>query len=690
MRKFLLTLFSLFALVNIATAANYTHTFAKSDLTLGGGETTLSEYVWTSTAVDYIGSVNATKGLQVGKAPKAGEEDIKYHIKSFTLSTSAFAEYAIDTVKVNTSTAGGAVTTMKIAVGTDGETFTLTNSAADYIYACNKAKGDITITWEQPETEKALYIKSITIVYTLPDGVVEVSTPVFTTVEGTYADKVLVEAETSDANAILFYTLDGTEPSYEDYKAGGSTKRTGYNVMQTEITASATVKVIAVVEDGAAVYSSKVAEATFAVEKGVAYVPSNTIVGGEKYGIFVEDSIAMPDSKNKKYDYLYVRKSTKAYKQIYYTDIAGNAFTIAETEGGYTIQDPSGRYLCKANDNYSNFNFADEKPAEGAVWSISFDDNYNATIVNVLTSKTIYYSPKYNSFGCYPATSVTEEMILPRLYNMGAFPEYTITPASDEPLTSFQKVTITCDKGLAPAPGFMANYNNSEFMKVTQVDDNTLELSINKEVIATDNQIVFIYFTGSIMLDPKGINVPLKINNNYIMYTILGEAPAATIDEIVPSNNSTVESLSYILFTFSKISGENENAANKARLYKEGSNEDILLESTLMNEAGTANLPFEQVALKVVDGAVVENGTYILEIPTGFFIDRNGRDVEGVTLKYVVKNDLATGIENVVASDVWVVYSLSGVRLMETSNANDVNTLPAGLYIINGVKTLVK
>lgn len=687
MRKFLLTLFSLFALVNVATAQSYSHTLAKNDIALGGGETTLSDYVWTSTAVDYIGSVNATKGLQIGKAPKDG---VNYHIKSFTLSTSAFAEYSIDSITVNTSTAASAEITMKIAVGTDGETFTLTNNAADYTYTCNKAKGDITITWEQTETEKALYVKTITIYYALPAGVVEVSVPVFKTAEGTYADKVTVEAETTDANAILFYTLDDTEPSYEDYKAGGSTKRTGYNVMQTVITESTTVKVIAVIEDGDAVYSSNVAKATFTVEKGVAYVPSNTISGGQKYGIFVEDSIAMPDSKNQNFDYLYVRKSTKPYKQIYYTDIAGNAFTITETDGGYTIQDPNGRYLYTKNDNYKNFNFAAEKPAEGAVWSISFDADYNATITNVLASKTIYYSPKYHSFGCYPATSVTEEMVLPRLYLMGAFPEFTITPAAGQELDSFQKLTITCEKGIKPADGLSVSYNYNENMSVKQVDENTLELSIKQPDTAKDNKTVFIYFEGSVILDPTGISVPMTIEKNRIMYTIVGETAAATIDDVAPANNSTVESLSYFLFTFSKISLENENAENKPRLYKEGSNESFELKYTNMNEEGTANIKFEQCALKVVNGPIVEKGTYILEIPNAYFIDQNGRDVEGITLKYVVENDLATSVENVVASDVWVVYSISGVRLMETSNVNDVNALPAGLYIVNGVKTLVK
>ena len=65
MKKFLLSLFSLFALVGIVNAETYTHEFAKDDFALTGGNTTLGDYAWTSTGVALLGDVNA-KGLQIG------------------------------------------------------------------------------------------------------------------------------------------------------------------------------------------------------------------------------------------------------------------------------------------------------------------------------------------------------------------------------------------------------------------------------------------------------------------------------------------------------------------------------------------------------------------------------------------------------------------------------------------------
>ena len=59
-------------------------------------------------------------------------------------------------------------------------------------------------------------------------------------------------------------------------------------------------------------------------------------------------------------------------------------------------------------------------------------------------------------------------------------------------------------------------------------------------------------------------------------------------------------------------------------------------------------------------------------------------------MKYIVKND--TGIEEILGADVnsWTVYNVTGVKVLETTDAAKVKALPKGLYIINGVKSIVK
>jgi hypothetical protein len=69
----------------------------------------------------------------------------------------------------------------------------------------------------------------------------------------------------------------------------------------------------------------------------------------------------------------------------------------------------------------------------------------------------------------------------------------------------------------------------------------------------------------------------------------------------------------------------------------------------------------------------------------------NNKKVDGITLKYTVEND-GTGIDNVLDSSIekWVVYNITGVKVLETNNAAQVSALPAGLYIVNGAKVIIK
>ena len=175
---------------------------------------------------------------------------------------------------------------------------------------------------------------------------------------------------------------------------------------------------------------------------------------------------------------------------------------------------------------------------------------------------------------------------------------------------------------------------------------------------------------------------PQWASNSAMPYTLLGDAAPATITAVSPADGATVEKLSYILFTFTLIPGHSDDEAKQPRLYAEGSAELIPVEYTTNKEGSrTEFVGFEQAAL-VVTEPITTNGTYILEIPDGYFTDINGRDVKGVTLKYTVKNDGGTnGIEQVTDNANCTVYDLMGRK---------VETPTRGIYIINGKKTILK
>lgn len=143
----------------------YTYTFtSKPSLTTGqtSYNLTLDGVDWTlssSAAINYFGfDTNTTnKGLQIGagSAEKASPD--------FTFSTTGIPG-TIKSITVNASTAKSASATLTVKVNDTqyGDTKALTKTATDYTFTGSET-GKIEISYAQ-STEKALYIKSITVV----------------------------------------------------------------------------------------------------------------------------------------------------------------------------------------------------------------------------------------------------------------------------------------------------------------------------------------------------------------------------------------------------------------------------------------------------------------------------------------------------------------------------------------------
>ena len=672
MKKILLSLFCLLALAGTVSAETYKHTFSEGELSANGGTATLSNFEWSYTSATSIGwDENSGKGIQIGssKNPNA----------SYSLSSSAFAGCTIKSVTVESSTANGGDAKLTIAVGSqESEAYSLGTSNSPYTFDCEDTDGDISISWAA--TTKAYYLCSITVEYIPAAGMVNIPAPVFTTTAGVYADKVNVIAETEDHDAAIYYTMDGTTPSYEDYNnATGSTKSSRTWQLYETLTATTTIKAMAVRtdEDGNA-YKSDITEATYIVSPTKPYVPATAVTSGSAYALLANDSIATTATGSSN-GYLDGKKVTKQEKYI--ESIAYNGFTFTAVDGGYTIQDADGRYLY-LNGSEDTFCFDSSKPAQGAVWGVSVATDGTATITN--NNRTIYYSIENNLYSC--KEQATGDNVLPKLYMLREYPTVTISPAANSTLQVLETITVTCEEGIkAKSLKVTADGISGVTFTVKQQDSNTLLIKASKQVTTNDNATVKINITGDIMLNPNGMNMALNITKRYgvrtlVTYTLTGDAPAGEIIEVTPANGATVEQLSYILFTFNSIPNKTEDTSIAPRLYAQGSSELIPVEYTTLKEGSTSSfVEFEQAALLVTE-PVTANGTYILEIPDGYFVDKNGKEIKGTTLKYTVKNN-GTGIDGITIDADNVAYDLMGRKVEKATR---------GIYIVNGKKAIIR
>lgn len=146
-----------------AWGAEYTYTFTAKPAGLTTGKTsynlTLGDVDWTlssSAAIKNFG-YDATKGVQIGSSSNPS--------KDFTFSTTGITG-KITSITVKASTAKSATATLTVKVnGTQyGETKSLTTTATDYTFT-GAETGTIEISYSQPTTTKALYIKTITVTY---------------------------------------------------------------------------------------------------------------------------------------------------------------------------------------------------------------------------------------------------------------------------------------------------------------------------------------------------------------------------------------------------------------------------------------------------------------------------------------------------------------------------------------------
>ena len=262
-------------------------------------------------------------------------------------------------------------------------------------------------------------------------------------------------------------------------------------------------------------------------------------------------------------------------------------------------------------------------------------------------------------------------------------------------MTKLETITVKCEEGIAATSNLKIEVDGFKTtFTVKQKDAQTIEITADEPIVSHNNYDISINITaGDIILNPEVMEMSLPVPVKYgvrtiAKYTITGDAEAAVIEEVTPANGATVEELSYFVFTFSYYASHTDNTEIAPKLYLEGSEELIALEKSVQKADGTY-IGMQQAALKTVE-PVTANGTYILEIPTGYFCDGNGKEIEGMTLKYIVKND--TAVEDIVddGQNGWVIYNTNGIKVLDTNDASKVKVLPSGIYIVNGIKTVIK
>ncbi len=155
-------------------------------------------------------NLDTNKGAQIGSGTKPATQIVL---------TGSNVPGTITSVVVNTSGASSVNATVSVKVGTaefkcnNQTTASLTSSATDYTF-WGARSGDVVITWNN-SSSKAIYIKSITINYTTTSVC---AAPTFSPTPGLYASAQNVTISTGTADADIYYTTNGSDPTTNSSK----------------------------------------------------------------------------------------------------------------------------------------------------------------------------------------------------------------------------------------------------------------------------------------------------------------------------------------------------------------------------------------------------------------------------------------------------------------------------------------
>lgn len=650
----------------------------------GGKGTDDKGGAWTVTSDAKESTFQSDKGIHYGTN--------NVSVSNIKVSTSAYADAVITKIVVNASAAnaGGP----KVSCTVNGKAFgtaqSLTTNNAAYTFE-GKSSGEIVVSVSKKITKKALYIKSIEITYstanletttltlTAPGSPISIgntftSTPTLKAGEQTLSDKTITWSSDNDKVA----TVDAATGTVTGVAAGKANITAKFAGDDTYKTSKASYEIIV---KGAPALSFP--ETSYTVEMGDVF--STPKLEGLPEGV-------TPAYTSSKEDVATVDAATGEVKIV---GVGTTTITVTSPETGiyegattsYELNVKAGIYKVEfdfTNNNWglptTNYKKEESSYTNGAGYTITFGkSNGGHKIMGTDPNRNLIFGKEGAtlSLPAFPF-AVSKIKVFGRT---NASSKVTQNIFVGEEAVSTETTNATTDHIYEIKEAFQAagniytlkvtNDNNTQITKiVVYAKDETVAGAIN---IATEEGFGTFYTNKNYVL-PQGLTAfgYTSIDGN----NTLTKSIEYVAGDIVPANTAVVVKGAKGSYNYYNT----EEAATKTieKNLLKGVTTDTRIEATsgvkryILTRADDGILAFYRTNTGNIN--VKANCAY-LEVPTAMAVA--SFSLEGS----------ATGINNVVTTAAKQgIYTISGVRL----NATTTKELPAGIYIVNGKKVIVK
>ncbi len=347
---------------------------------------------------------------------------------------------------------------------------------------------------------------------------------------------------------------------------------------------------------------------------------------------------------------------------------------LKQQEDGTWISEFSGVYEPKF---YEGHDYA----VVFSAWETEMDYNYMKEPLGTVKYIIHGTTPEY-TYSEYALVSFTPD------------PETTVIESVDQNVfTAIFNGPVQIDKStIALGMG-----TTTDFESVTPVDDEdgdgyatTWTLTVDKEWLATLKYALNISIWAKDATDARVQGNSGKGDNSCFMYEYVCTMNVPDF-VVTPAEGSTVEKLDKITVSYSRgINYSYQQEAGAAKVLDAEGNvvaEVASYESVIGDGEENAS-----AMLLTLDKEITAAGNYTISFPAVYFY--LGSEFDQYNSKATVVNVTVAptvGIAGVVAdADSFTVYSINGVLVLKTADKTELQNLPAGIYIVNGKKYLVK
>lgn len=269
----------------------------------------------------------------------------------------------------------------------------------------------------------------------------------------------------------------------------------------------------------------------------------------------------------------------------------------------------------------------------------------------------------------------------------------TANPADGSTVISLSRILLTFNDASVVAPAYdpdleieLRDESGNKVVGATSDVDWNIEdwtvIPVDLDSEVTEKGTYTLHIPAGFYLLNDGEYSSSEIN---LTYTIGTPAEPEKV-EADPADGSTVTSLSHIVLTF--------DVYDVAPSYDSDLSIDVLDSdgNRVMGATSEIDWDLDWNMIPVdLESELTTNGSYTVHIPEGFYVMNDGSESsDEINLHYIVSN--ASAISRLIGSyaSEYNVYTVNGQEVMTHATATDLSKLSRGLYIINGIKVVVK